>query len=246
MFADVGENLKVGYLSVNIGFSGISDGRLRSVRLHGLPRAAAFPPNSRGGELYASVNTGIGNIERVSGEQAEHARNFREATKRKDVAEDSLEELMVSMNRTARSMSRTMPGVEEKFRLPPNRDGAMWLAAARAFAAEAVPLADEFVRRNMAPDFIDDLKARILAVNQADDEQEKAESARVKATADLAAVIQQGLADVRELDAIVRNTFAGNEAELAAWESASHVERAPRRADDEEEEPPAQPPPAQS
>jgi hypothetical protein len=38
-----------------------------------------------------------------------------------------------------------------------------------------------------------------------------------------AAAIQQGLADVRELDAIVRNTFAGNEGELAAWESASHV-----------------------
>ena len=219
---------------------------LRSVRLHGQPRAAAFPANSRGGELYASVNTSISNIEKYSGEQAEHERNFREASKRKDVAEDSLRDLMVSMNRTARSMSRTMPGAEEKFRLPPNRDGVMWLAAARAFVAEAEPLADEFVRRNTAPDFIDDLKARILAVVQADDNQEKAESARIGATANLAAAIQQGLADVREMDAIVRNTFAGNEAELAAWASASHVERAPRRAEEEEEETSAQPPPAQS
>jgi hypothetical protein len=218
---------------------------LRSVRLHGQARAAAFPANSRGGELYVSVNAGIGNIERISGEQAEHERNFREASKRKDVAEDSLRELMVSINRTARSMSRTTPGAEEKFRLPPNRDGEMWLAAARAFVAEAGPLADEFVRRNTAPDFIDDLKARTLAVVQADDAQQKAENARVAATADLAAAIQQGLEDVRELDAIVRNTFAGNEAELAAWKSASHVERAPRRAG-EEEEPPAPPAPAQS
>jgi hypothetical protein len=108
-------------------------------------------------------------------------------------------------------------------------------------AAEAEPLADEFFRRNMAPDFIDDLKARILAVVQADDDQEKAETARIEATANLAAAIQQGLADVRELDAIVRNTFAGNESELAAWESASHLERAPRRAAEEEEEPAAQP-----
>ncbi|MFL6333653.1 MAG: hypothetical protein ACJ754_10125 [Pyrinomonadaceae bacterium] len=219
---------------------------LKSVRLHGQPRSAAFPANSRGGELYVSLNTGIGNIERLSGEQAEHERNFREASKLKDGAEDSLQELMVSMNRTARSMSRRMPGVEEKFRLPPNRDGVMWLAAARAFVAEAEPLADEFARRNTAPDFIDDLRARILAVQQADDAQQKAESARIESTADLAAAIQKGLADVRELDAIVRNTYAGNEGELAAWESASHVERAPRRADDEEEEPPAQPPPAQS
>jgi hypothetical protein len=57
---------------------------------------------------------------------------------------------------------------------------------------------------------------------------------------------EQGLEAVHELDAIVRNVYADNAAELAAWESASHVERAPRRADDdEEEEPPAPPPPAQ-
>jgi hypothetical protein len=220
---------------------------LRSVRLHGQPRAAAFPPNSRGGELYASINTGITNTERFSSEQAKHERNFREASKRKNIAEDSMENLMVSMNRTARSMSRTIPGVEEKFRLPSNKDGVMWLAAARAFVTEAEPLADEFVRRNMASDFIDDLKARILTVVEADDAQEKAESARIEATANLAGAIQQGLADVRELDAIVRNTYAGNEAELATWESASHVERAPRRTgEEEEEEPPAPPaPPAQ-
>lgn len=219
---------------------------LRSVRLHGQPRAAAFPVNSRGGELYVSINTCISNIEMHSGKQAECERSFREASKQKDGAEDSLRELMVSVNRTARSMSRTMPGMEEKFRLPPNRDGVMWLAAARAFAAAAEPLADEFLRRNTAPDFIDDLKARILAVVEADDIQQKAESARIEATANLAAAIQQGRADVRELDAIVRNTYAGNEAELAAWESASHVERAPRRAEDDEEEPPAPPAPAQS
>jgi hypothetical protein len=215
---------------------------LRSVRLHGQPRAAAFPLNTRGGELYVSINTCIGNIERFSGEQAQHERDFREASRRKDVAETSLDDLMISMNRTARSMSRTMPGVEEKFRLPPNKDGVMWLAAARAFAVEAEPFADEFVRRNTASDFIDDLKARILAVVQATDDQEKAESARVHDTAALAEAVRQGLADVRELDAIVRNTFAGNEAELAAWESASHVERAPRRAEEEEEPPPPEPP----
>jgi len=93
----------------------------------------------------------------------------------------------------------------------------------------------------MAPELIDDLKARILAVEQATDAQERAESARIKATADLAAAIERGLSDVRELDAIVRNTYAGNAAELAAWESASHVERAPRHADDEEEEAPEPP-----
>jgi hypothetical protein len=34
---------------------------------------------------------------------------------------------------------------------------------------------------------------------------------------------------LRELDAIVRNIFDDDPASLAAWTSASHVERAPRR-----------------
>ena len=122
--------------------------------------------------------------------------------------------------------------------------GQTWLATARGFVTEAEPLKDEFVRRGMAPGFIDDLKARILAVVQADDAQQTAENARIGTTADLAAAIQQGLADVRELDAIVRNTYAGNEGELAAWESASHVERAPRRA--ETETPTPEPAPAKA
>jgi hypothetical protein len=153
-----------------------------------------------------------------------------------------LHDLMVSMNRTARSMSRSVSGVEEKFRLPSHRDGQTWLATAHAFATDAEPFADEFVRRGMAPDFIDDLKARILAVEQAIDAQAQEAAARVTATAALAEAVQEGLAAVRELDAIVRNVYKDNEAELAAWESARHVARAPRRA--EKEAPPAQPAPA--
>jgi hypothetical protein len=105
-----------------------------------------------------------------------------------------------------------------------------------------VPFNDEFVRRGMAPDFVDDLKARILAVEQAVEGRAQAWAARVTATAGLAAAAQMGIEAVRELDRIVRNIYADNEAELAAWESASHVERAPRRA--EEEAPPAPPAPA--
>ena len=180
------------------------------------------------------------NMERFSAEQAMHARTYREKTAQKNVAEEALHDLMESVSRTARSMKRSNPGAAEKFRLPSKMDGETWLATANAFAMEAVPLEEEFVRRGMAPDFVDDLKGRILAFKQAVDGQA---AEKVAATTALAKAAEQGLATVRELDAIVRNIYAGNEAELAAWMSASHVERAPRRAAaaEEEETPPAQP-----
>jgi hypothetical protein len=89
---------------------------------------------------------------------------------------------------------------------------------------------------------VDDLKARILAVEQAVDGRAQQSGGRVAATAAVANAAKQGLADVRELDAIVRNIYAGNEAELAAWESASHVERPAQRAQKEEEVPSTRPP----
>lgn len=217
---------------------------LRRARQHGQQRAADFPANSRGHELYVIVGTSVVNMERLSAEQAMYARAYREKTAQKNVADKALHDLMESMSRTARSMKRSHPGVEETFRLPSKRDGETWLATANAFATEAVALNDELVRRSMPPDFVDDLKARILSVKQAGEEQARASAGRIASTAALAEAAQTGLAAVRELDPIVRNVYKGNETELAAWESASHVERAARRAE-EEEEPPLPPPPAQ-
>ncbi|HEX8188520.1 MAG TPA: hypothetical protein VF586_09225 [Pyrinomonadaceae bacterium] len=211
-----------------------------------LARIAAFPANSPGHRLYLTVGTSVGNMERYSAEQSVHAHAYREKSAQKNIADDSLHDFMRSISRTARSMKREFPGVEETFRLPSNKDGETWLATARGFSTEAVPLAEEFVGRGMAPDFIDELKARILAVEQATAAQAQAWAARVAATASLAEAAERGAQAVRELGVIVRNIYADNEAELVAWESASHVEQAPRRAEGEEEEPPATSAPAQS
>lgn len=213
-------------------------GMLFGVRQHGLSRTAAFPADSRARELYAVVDTCIKNIEKYAATQAQHARALKEKTAQKKVSLESLRKAMGVVWRTVRSMSSSMPGIEERFRLPSNKDAQTWLAAARAFVAESESVAEEFVRRGMPPDFVEDLKAKMRAFEQAVDGQAQKSAEQVAATASLGEAAEQGLKAVRELDAIVRNTYANDAAELAAWESASHVERAPRPAegDDEEEE----------
>lgn len=215
------------------------------VRQFILSRVAAFPANSPGHDLYVTVDASIKSMERLSADQAMHAHAVREKTAQKKIADDALRAIMEAMSRTARSMSKRFPGVEEKFRLPSKKDGQTWLAFGRAFVTEAEPLAEEFVGRGMAPDFIDDLKARLLAVAQFLDGRAQKEAEQVAATAGIGAAAEQGLEAVRELSTIVRNVYAGNETELAAWESASHVERTPQRAVAEVEAPPPQPQPAQ-
>ncbi|HEX7317308.1 MAG TPA: hypothetical protein VF297_25645 [Pyrinomonadaceae bacterium] len=212
-------------------------GMLYSVRQHGLSRTAAFPANSRGHELYAAVDTSIKNIERYAATQAQHARALKEKTAQRKIAFEVLRQMLGAISRTARSMSPSTPGMEERFRLPSNREAQTWLATARAFVTEAESLAEEFIRRGMSPGFVDDLKARILAFEQSTDGQAQKSAEQVAATASLAEAAEQGLAAVRELGAIVLNIYADNDAERAAWESASHVERAPRREEEEAPEP---------
>lgn len=61
----------------------------------------------------------------------------------------------------------------------------------------------------------------------------QAGSTKVSATATLDDLAAQGMETLRELNPIMRNLFEGDTARLAAWLSARHIERAPRRRPDE-------------
>ena len=53
------------------------------------------------------------------------------------------------------------PGLLEKFRVPHNQSNQAVLAAARAFAAAALPLKAEFVKRGMRPDAASNSRAEL-------------------------------------------------------------------------------------
>jgi len=61
----------------------------------------------------------------------------------------------------------------------------------------------------------------------------------VESTAAIGRLIKAGMKEVNYLDAIVRNKYTRNADKLRAWDSASHIERAPQR----ERKPPAAPAP---
>jgi hypothetical protein len=125
-------------------------------------------------------------------------------------------------------MAHTMPGLEDKFRLPRNSGVRAWIAAARSFAQDAEPIKQEFVRRGFNANFVDALKAETDALEHSIESRAQKSGARVTATAAVDAAIERGMNAVRELDAIVRNVFRDDPATLAGWTSASHTERSPQ------------------
>jgi hypothetical protein len=200
------------------------------VREFGQNNSAQFAATSFAGEQFAILSTAIDGLEAQGGAQASGLSTSREGSMSKAAARDELMEDLQAISRTARAMARTMPGVNDKFRVPHNQSAQGVLAAARAQAADAPPLKAEFIKRGMPTNFLEDLQADIEQFEEAITDKAQSRETHVEATAAINEFIEQGMNAVRELDPIVRNTFSNDPTKLAAWQSASHVERPPRHA----------------
>lgn len=195
----------------------------------GIQQAASFPPTSLGGQLFARVKAAATELSNHIAQQVSGRFSEQEGTVSKAVVRAALRELLERIRRTARSISETMPEVEAKFRLPRNSGDQELLGVARAVATDAIPLKNEFISYAMPPDFLEELGELIEEFRTALTTQQTGRSSRVAATAAIDDTLEEALSAVRRLHSIVHNTFADDVALLAAWTSARHVRREPRR-----------------
>lgn len=199
------------------------------VRDFGEAHAELFPAGSLASEKFAVVRAVVGELEEHAKAQSSSAGGAKVGVSSKASVRDNLRRQMDAISRTARAMSLSTPGVENSFRLPHSKGDQALINAARAFVQDAAPLKNEFIRRELPTDFLDQLSAGITAFEQASNSKNLSTEKRVAATAAIDNAVERGMSAVRELDAIVRNKLRNDPATLAAWESASHVERTPRR-----------------
>lgn len=213
---------------------------LLRVRDYGVQYTASFPIGTRGHELFADLSSIVTEIEQLAAAQQSNSRSAREGTTQRGEARTELREQMEAISDTARSMALDTTGLEDKFRMPRGRPADLeLLSTARAFATDALQLTEQFINYGMPADFLDRLNAAIETLEQAIDSQQRSRRSQVSATSGLDETVERGVNKVRQLDAIVRNTFRNQPAQLSEWETARHTERPPQPP-----APPAAPPPA--
>lgn len=200
--------------------------------------AGQFPPASRGGELFATVEAALARLESQTTTHAASLSAAKHQTLSKGLIRDRLIEEMEAINLTARAMAGKVAGLEGKFRMPHNVSDQDLLTAARVFAREALAFKDEFVRRAIPATFIDELNGLVEEYADAIADREQSTGARVAAAAARDEAIEAAIEAVRELNAVVRNQMRSDRAALAEWQSASHIDRAPQRRKDEVPTPP--------
>ena len=198
------------------------------VRQLGTDESASIASFAYVKDLFNSLGEVIAELEAHANQQASGLSSARQSTQSLAAARDELESDLKAISRTARSIANSITGLEQKFRWPSELTDNDLLTRARMFAADALPLKAEFIKRGLPANFLDDLNEDIAAFEQALTQRNQSKGTHVNATATIDDLIERGMKIVRELDSLMRNLFENAPGKLAAWLSASHIERAPR------------------
>lgn len=182
-----------------------------------------------GSTKFNPLDALVGDLESTSAAQQS---GFGEAAQQfevKDTARENLRDVMSDISRTAKSMEYAFDGISNKFQFQRNMPDATMLAKARAWQTEAVPYEADFIAYGLHNKFILHLTTAADAFEASFSNTASATAEHVAATADEAAKVRAGMVIVRILDGIVKNRYANDPGKLAAWISASHVEKAPKK-----------------
>lgn len=213
----------------------------RRVKEFTAANSASFTNGSRASLLITNVNAAVQELEQQGSRQDAASASGREATERKKGALASMLDKMRPVSGTARGMEKLARGIGDRFRMPRGSEQAA-INRAHAFVDEAGTITTEFTDRGLPASFLTELGASITEVENAREAQNQARREESAATAAISLAEQQLMDAVRELSPIVRNIFRNDPAKLASWESASRVERAPRRKKTTTTPPPSPPP----
>jgi len=174
-------------------------------------------------QLYTQLQSVITRLESLSADQASGIGQAHQRTQTRGSARLSLRDALEAIHSVAVAM-----GLGEQFPLPERTDASL-LQVGRAAAANALPLKAQFIAHEMPAEFIEDLLARIAALETEIAEHGNAVGDHVQASEAIDEAIEKGIELVEKLDGIMRAKYASNRAVLAEWMSASHTERAPTR-----------------
>lgn len=199
------------------------------MRDFGLAQSAAFPPISLGGQKFAALGALVTQIDQIGSDQAQASGAARSSTSAKAAARERVRKLMKAMRDTAVALEPEQPGISKSFRMPPTNGDEALINSARAFVVAATPLKALFIGHEMPATFLDDLNEAVEQFEACVSGFNLSRGKSTAATASLKDALSQIVNLKRVLDPVVRNKFRNDPATLAAWESASHLERAPRK-----------------
>ena len=216
----------------------------------GIANTADFPTGSQGKLRFGNLAQVIADLDAAKAGQQGGGNTA------KSVLLDALRLDALNIRRSAVALGQDEPAVADQFPAALSGSDADLLTTADHYIAELVEntgddaptkaaktaLRAKFVALDLPADFAQDLKDDRQASTDADAAQEGDREDAVASTSAVGRLIKEGMKQSTYLDALVRNKYARDPDKIRAWETASHLERAPQRPKPANPNPP--PPPA--
>lgn len=183
-----------------------------------------------------SVNADL--AEQVAAEESGHSVK-RTGTASRDSAREDLKDRVEAIVRTARAIDETKPGFADGYRGASQLSDRGLLDLAIGIARISPPQKADFLSHGMPSSFLEDLDGAIAKLQQTMTDQSEGKAGVKSAGVEIEETMDQGMSVRRRMDAVVRNVYRDNAAVLAEWETASHIEQAPKKKGGPEEPPKA-------
>lgn len=179
-------------------------------------------------------------VAQLSGERSNQVRHGNTS---KEVIVRAVALELQNIHRTAIGIALSEPGFADTFHLPASANERDVVASADAFLKQLAPeegdtpatlsiksaLANKFLAHDMNADFVAHLKSDRQDIADANKESETKHLGGVGNTALVGPALKRAGDAVTVLNAIMHNRYANQPDKLAAWLTASHVERDPKR-----------------
>ncbi len=202
------------------------------VEAFGKANGADFAPTSDALKHFSNVG---GVITELTDEKATQAAGA--SVTAKSVLLDALRLDQRAIARTALAYDQDQPGFADLFPSPNSSSDRDLLTTVDLYLSRLQPngttdaaLAAKFITKELPADFVQHLADDRAALSDEGDSIESDSQDGVASTSAIGRLIKEGMKEVNYLDAIMNNKYARNADKLRAWNSASHIERAPVRA----------------
>ena len=189
-----------------------------------------FPADSVAGACLMRLNEHLASIETLHVAKATNISAQQQGAQGRRELRQAIRSQIATLYRTAELMGRDHPEAKGVFqRLPSDKSDQTLLAYARAYSAAAKPLKARFSEYEVSSEYLDSFDANIDAFEASMARQSEGAGGRVASNAGIEDALRHVDEEVDRLDVIARNKYRNDPAKLAAWESASHLERQAHR-----------------
>jgi hypothetical protein len=192
----------------------------------GLANAADFPAASLGGQQFALIHTFVTSAATLGASQVSSEEQTHSAVLGKVAVRFHLHDDMIGITNAAHSLVLLgNPTIGGKFLMPHSNGDQALLNAARAFAADAVAFSAALISVGLPATFLTQLSADITAFEGLITTKGSALAGQAGATGGLENAAHQAAVALHVLKTIVPNIYKNNPTKLAAWATASHVQK---------------------